>query len=246
MSTKLYPGSENQFDKSAKEMSIPNMMDNKDYGKPSKVGPRKIMVRSSGKPPRFYGARTIMTKEGTYPTFMEWLNEGEEDYSALPDLVVSEIKKNIRAGARDTTQQWKDALELVHRAYFVANVRRPVPTDTAAWEQYMTLVRTGVKELAATRGLTGDWRLTRPMIKEAAEINRKKQELPTKRFFVEVPGQSAIEVDGEDLDDIVEQTANSFRRRGMRVRIKSKDDVKAILSLWRDDKEVERIVIKQV
>lgn len=52
----------NQSDKKAKEMSLPNYMDNKDAGSKTKVRKEKVVVRDS-KTGRVYGMRTVIQKE---------------------------------------------------------------------------------------------------------------------------------------------------------------------------------------
>jgi hypothetical protein len=151
-----------------------------------------------------------VTKEGKMPTFIDHLIE-TSDYSAHPDSVVSEIRKNVSAGAKDLAQNWKDALELVAKAYQVANVRLPTPNDKAAWKQYETLIQHGVRELAKNRGIEGKWRTSTMLVREN-EVPAEPH-IGKRRFFVEIPGESAVEAEGADMDEIIEQIINKMELR---------------------------------
>lgn len=240
--SKLYPGDENSFDKSAKPINIPNQMDNKDYGKKSKIVPRKVQLKSSGKDKKFYGARTIMTKENKL-TFTGYLITEEADLSGIPDSVFKEIKSNIRKGASDLQQHWRDALELVHKAYQVTNVRRPVPTQKSAWKQYEDLIKYGVQQMRATRGADGQWRTSSVMIPEGYE---EENPMGKRRFFVEIPGSEPREIDAEDMDDIIDKVTNKLRSQGAKLRIESRDKYTAVATVWVDGVLRERIVIKEL
>ena len=54
--------SKSAFDRSGSPMKIPSMYKNTNYGKPSKVRPMTITVKSTGKDGKVYGHRTIMSK----------------------------------------------------------------------------------------------------------------------------------------------------------------------------------------
>ena len=85
----------------------------------------------------------------------------------LPPDTMSELQKNIRDGAKDITQKWANALELVHKAYEVAGVERPTPDMRKAWKQYEENLTYAVKQLAKYRGMDGSWRMTSMMFNEA-------------------------------------------------------------------------------
>lgn len=240
--SKLYPGDENDFDKSAKPINIPNQMDNKDYGKKSKIVPRKVQLKSSGKDKKFYGARTIMTKENTL-SFTGYLIQEETDLSAIPDIVFSEIKSNIRKGAKDLEQQWRDALELVHKAYQVTSVRRPIPSQKGAWKQYEELIKYGVQQLRSSRGTEGAWRMSKVMIPEGYE---DETAMGKRRFFVELPGDPAREIEADDMDDIIDKISNKLRREGAKLRIESRDKYNTVATIWVGDVLRERIIIKEL
>ena len=89
-----------------------------------------------------------------------------EKLDALPEEELNKIKSLITKGAKDTNQRWANALELVHTAYETAQVQRPDITMEDAWKQYEEMIQHAVQQLRKTRGMDGDWRMTR-LVKEA-------------------------------------------------------------------------------
>lgn len=238
------PGEDTDLTKGTKQLSVPNQYDNKDYGKPSKIVRRKITMTSSGKDGKFYGARTIMTKEDKV-TFIGHLIQESTDMSAIPDSVYNEIKSNVRKGAKDLAQQWRDALELLHRAYYVTGVRRPTPTQKGGWKQYEELIKFAVKQLRATRGVDGKWRTSSVMIPEAVEVTDERP-IGKRRFFVEIPGDHPREIDADNMDDIIDSITNKLRRDGAKLRIETRDKFVTVATVWVGDVMRERIVIKEL
>lgn len=102
---------------------------------------------------------------------MTYYGHRRDDLSALTDDTIKELKKNIRDGAKDVEQRWANALELVHKAYEVAEVQRPDITMRDAWKQYESLIRFAVNELANTRGMDGEWRMTNQITVEGVDCN---------------------------------------------------------------------------
>ena len=100
------------------------------------------------------------------------LNE-QKDISGLPEATISELRKNITDGAKDTNQQWANALELVHKAYEVAGVQRPTPDMKSAWKQYEENIQYAVEQLSKYRGIEGDWRMSASIFHEAMEKKPK-------------------------------------------------------------------------
>lgn len=237
------PGTENEVSAKSPEMKIPSQYDNKDWGKVKKLVNRKVSYKERGSTGKFYGSRAIMTKEGKMPTFIDHLFEGS-DYSAYPDSVLGEIRKNISTGAKDLAQNWKDALELVHKAFEVANVRRPTPNDKAAWKQYEALIQFGVRELAKTRGINGKWRTSTMLMREAE--GSTEQHIGKRRFFVEIPGESAVEAEGSNMDEIIDQISNKMRRHGAKVRVEERTKTHAVLTVWVNDIKRDRVIVKEV
>ena len=84
----------------------------------------------------------------------------DKNLEKIPENVISDLKKQIRKGARDIKQNWANALELIHKAFEVEAVRRPEPSEREAWKQYEELIKYAVKELANNRGLDSDWRMS--------------------------------------------------------------------------------------
>lgn len=237
------PDVENEVSLTSAEMKIPLQYDNVDWGERTKLKNRKVVDRSS-KDGVVYGSKAIMTKEHV-GTFIEHLIAEGSDLSSLPEKVVGEIKGNIRKGAQDLAQQWKNALELVHTAFRVSNVRLPTPDQKGAWKQYETLIQYGVRQLSATRGLDGEWRMSSILVREGDESH-----IGRRRFFVEIPGERSQEVDGGNLDEIIEAITNKILRsrdvHGTKVRIEERTKTHAILTVWVNDIKRERIIIKEV
>jgi hypothetical protein len=239
---KPYPADENSFDRTAKPINIPNQFKNTDYGKKSKIVARKVQLKATDGSGKNYGTKTIMTKENA-PTLIDFLISENQDLSALPDSVMGEIKSNIRKGAKDLQQQWKDALELVHKAYQVTLVRRPSPDQKGAWKQYMDLIGYGVSQLRATRGIDGKWRMSQTLVRESIT---EAEQLPSRRYFIEVPGNAPQEVEADNMDDIIDKMQNKLRSQGAKMRIERRDKYLAVVTVWVDDEMRERIVIKEL
>lgn len=123
------------------------------------------------------------------------------DLSELPDAVMSKIQSNIRKGAADTTQQWANALELCQRAYKVAGVTRPDPAMRSAWKQYEQNITYAVEQLAKTRGLTGNWRLSSALVSEAAN--------PKPLFQINL-GDRITYTRADNINQIIKQIKDRF------------------------------------
>lgn len=129
------------------------------------------------------------------------VSEKAEDLSKLPKDVMSEIKANIRKGAEDLSQQWANALELVHRAYLVAGVERPDPSMETAWKQYEDNIIYAVQQLADNRGMEGDWRMSSAMFHEALEYKPNK-------YRIEIVGSDndhSYIIEAKNFDEVVGQ-----------------------------------------
>lgn len=239
------PNVENELSQASSEMKIPSQYDNVDWGARTKLVNRKVSTKSS-KTGEIFGSKTIMTKEHAKPTFIEHLINESDDITLLPDRVIGEIKSNIRKGAKDLAQNWKNALELVHKAYQVSNVRRPTPDQKGAWKQYEQLIQVAVRQLVATRGIDGKWRTSNVLVREATDKGIDSG----KRFFVEIPGESSKEVAGKSLDDIIEAIQNKILRSrevtGTKVRVEERSKTHAVLTIWVHGVKRERIVVKEI
>jgi hypothetical protein len=240
------PGVENEVSTASSEMKIPSQYDNVDWGAKTKLVNRKVTSKST-KTGVVYGSKAIMTKEGKMSFIDHLLAEGD-DPTLLPDILVAELKKNIRAGAKDLEQKWKNALELVNKAFHVSNVQLPTPSKKGAWKQYEELLRFGVQQLAASRGINGNWRTSKLLVKEAQQ--QDQTHIGKRRFFVEIPGERAQEVEGANMDEIIDAIANKIRNSrhvtGTKVRVEERDKDHAVLTVWVNDIKRDRIIIKQV
>lgn len=247
---KNYPADENEFDKRAKEMHNPNVFKPKwrGVGARTKTRPEKVVIRDT-KTGKRYGTRTLIQKTTSerkeFKTISQLLER--DDITLLPDSVISEIKKNIRSGAKDLQQNWENALELVFKAYQVANVRLPTSQEKGAWKQFQDIIKYAVQQLIATRGINGKWRMTSTIVSEA-ELPKEEKPTPVKnrRFFVMVPGESAVEVEENSMDDIIDRLTNKLRRRGVKTRVEERAKKHVILSVWDDDVKIEKITIKEI
>lgn len=239
------PGVENEVSASSSEMKIPPQYDNVDWGAKTKLVNRKVSSFST-KDGTVYGSKALMTKEGKL-TFIGHLIAESDDPTMLPDMVIGEIKSNIRKGAKDLEQKWKNALELVHTAYHVSNVQLPTPTKKGAWKQYEELIRFGVQQLSASRGIKGEWRTSSVLVREAAAGERH---IGRRRYFVEIPGERAQEVEAANMDEIIEAISNKIRNSrdvtGTKVRVEERTKDYAVLTVWVNDVKRERITVKQV
>ena len=246
------PGSANDFAKKSKKMKFPAQMDNVDYGKKTKAVPRTVDLVDS-KTGKFYGTKTIMTKETTLPTFQEFLqlNEADkDDITSLPERVVAELKSLIGKGAKDLAQAWKNALELVNTAYHVSSVRLPRPDQKGAWRQYDELIKHAVKQLAASRAINGNWRVTDSLIRESVK-EEKPRDIGKRRFFVHIPGvQHPQEADADSMDDVIDKITARIHTgkevRGTKVRVASRDEHNAELHVYLDGGLRERIRIQEI
>lgn len=251
------PGQKNEFSKKSKRMKYPEQMDNIDYGKKSKIVARTVdhVDSNTGK---FYGSRAIMTKEAaakpitSFGDFLLSEANSQKDLDAItivPDKVIGEIKSLIKKGAADLAQAWKNALELTNTAYHVANVRLPRPDQKGAWAQYMDLITFSVRQLSATRGINGKWRVEPSSIKEAIEPQQPTP-IGKKRFFVEIPGMAATEVDGDNMDSIIDQIISRIHVgkevKGTRVRVEYRTELGARLAVYVNDTLREKILIKEI
>jgi hypothetical protein len=221
--------------------SYPSQYDNKDYGQKRKAHTHNVVLKNT-KTGQVFGYKTV---EETMK-FSEYLiNEADASKDTrLPTSVVGEITSLIRKGAKDLEQGWKNAFELVHTAYHVANVKRPTPDQKGAWKQYEDLLRVAVKALADTRGLSGRWRVSQTafaegmktpeldqILAEAHSSNRKH------RIFVRTKSigfddqEKEFEVDAGSLDEVIQSFMSQAKRNGRHVRIEpiSQNQVKLVV-----------------
>ena len=161
--------SENNVAAGVPQMKFPLQLDSAklNFGAKTKLRKEKIVMRDS-KTGYVYGSRVVYQKvtENLITELMSILREAEEQdkhidrEEALPDSVLTQIKSNVRKGAKDLEQDWSSALELTHKAYEVSEVGRPAPDQTDQWRQYEAMIQFAVRQLASTRGMNGEWRMS--------------------------------------------------------------------------------------
>lgn len=71
-----------------------------------------------------------------FSEYLLMISEKQEIEDAIPFEKNVEIRKLIKKGAMSPEYHWVNALDLVHRAYEIANVERPTPSMRNAWKQY--------------------------------------------------------------------------------------------------------------
>jgi hypothetical protein len=80
----------------------------------------------------------------------------EDDKSALPDVTISELRKLINIGAKNSGE-WKTALDLVQKSYSVKKINKPNSSTPAAWSQYQDMIAYAVNRMSFYHGLKGEW-----------------------------------------------------------------------------------------
>lgn len=249
-----YPSKENEFDKTATPMKNPNTMKKKWRGVGAKtaVKAEKVTIRDSNTG-KTYGTRTIMQKPTSESkSFIGFLiNEGAANITEMPERIIKELRKNVRAGAADLEQQWKNALELVNTAYKVSNIRLPLPDQKGAWKQYEELIKYGVQQLNDLRGISGDWRVTASSLRESAIQSSLAPEdmgkdVGNSRIFATIPGVGAVELHVDNFDDAITQLENHLRNKGGRLRVEERSADKMTLAVLvkHEDQWVKRDEIK--
>ena len=154
-----------------------------------------------------------------------------KDLSELPEDAMKGIQKNIRNGAKDLDQKWANALELVHKAYEVANVQRPEPDMSAAWKQYEENIQYAVQQLAKTRGINGDWRMSSSTLSESAS------KMLSFRVHAELPDEPVTDaiVQAEHIDDVVHAIKRALKThpksRDLKIKVEDKFKGKE-LTFW--------------
>lgn len=171
--------------------------------------------------------------------------EEDQDITALPDIVIKEIKSNIRKGATDLEQDWANALELVNKAYQVTQVSKPTPDQKGAWGQYVEMISFAVKQLTATRGIDGDWRSSQVLFTEEDEDPELK-DIGNKRFFASIPGVRDTELDVDSMDDAINTLSASVKRHGGRLQVDHREPDHAKVSIWVGDSKQETMLIREL
>jgi hypothetical protein len=246
------PAKENELAKRSTEMNgrLPSQYDNKDYGIKRTPKLHKFSVKDT-KNNKLYWTPAI-AECNTFKQFLvlEHVDSKQlEKITSLPQTIISELKKLISQGAKDLSQDWEDALELVNTAYHISNIRHPNPDQRGAWKQYEELLRFGVHVLADTRGLSSKWRAADVMYAEHARHhtnNTLYEQKNSHRFFVIIPNAMDVEVDASDLSEVIRELTNKIRRHGARVDVVHRTQEGAVLNILRNNEPVEEIIIKAV
>ena len=141
---------------------------------------------------------------------------------------------------------------MTNTAYHVARVRLPKPDQRGGWGQYMDMISFAVKQLAATRGIDGKWRIEGSLMREAAEQQNFGEEEPIgkHRIFVFIPGENATELHAESLDDAIDMIIGRIRSgrevRGTKVRVEERSKERAVLAVYVNDVLRDRIELKDI
>lgn len=160
-------------------------------------------------------------------------NKSKENGDVLiKQISLDSIKKNIRSGAKDLSQQWRDAKEITEKAFEVAGEKLPVPSQKRRWDQFVDLAKYAVHELAKYRGMNGNWRISKPITENA--------ESP---FTIELSQQQILDVEGNTFDEILEQLTEQLRKYGAKAKIETENENKIVLSIWLNNHRINEITI---
>lgn len=167
-----------------------------------------------------------------------------KDIDALPEDIMNEIQKNIRAGAKDLEQKWANALELVHKAYEVSGTQRPTPDMKNAWKQYEENLMYAVGQLSKFRGVRGDWRMSSAIFHEAL------QRMIRFKVTLTSPGYSTTYLtEARSLKELIDYiTAEEQKNNEYRITINySRDATGAYLQFYRFGIKIKyRVDIQQI
>jgi len=145
-------------------------------------------------------------------------NNKKKDLTILPDDVIKELKKNIKDGAADLEQKWANALELVQKAYSVAGVERPEPSD-GAWKQYEEMLQIAVEELAdARKDFDSSWRMSSTVFREAME-----KRIKVRVFEVGDKFAKGHTVEAHNMEEVIEMVRKQAGQKAFDVDIKEHD-----------------------
>lgn len=166
-----------------------------------------------------------------------------DDLSKLPQDTISELEKLIREGAKDKEQKWANALELVHKAYEVAQIQRPTPDMKDAWQQYEDLLKFAVKELTKHRGIDGDWRMSAHIFHEAAPaVEPTKYEITSTLDDLPVVGT----VTADNIDEVI-RPFYKFNITGHELEVKHRSPNHCCVYFCKDGKRTgAKVTIKKV
>lgn len=149
------------------------------------------------------------------------LTSRSEQLNAYPEATMDQLRKLIREGTKPNKEtgqyeKWGSALQLVHQAFTVAGVQRPTPQMKEMWKQYEELIAYAVKELAKTRGLDADWRMT------ASELEDAYHFAVNGGILLEIDGET-VEVLEKDTNEVINVFQDIGRRKGYDIQINNNE-----------------------
>lgn len=243
----------NELARKSKEMNgrLPSQYTNTDYGKKRKAHNHKFSVKSTKTGQTYWIAAIAENDKLSFSQFLlteESNTKIIDKLTELPQTIIGEIKKLIKHGAKDLAQNWESALELCNTAYKVANVKLPTPTYKEAWKQYTELLKYTVNTLADYRGLDGEWRQTNTLIRESKhqDFAALNEGIGGRRFFVKIPGQASVELEGDNMTEVMRELINKFKRHGASIDVVHKSKEGAILHVIKKGVPVEEIILQEI
>lgn len=183
--------------------------------------------------------------------FKEFLEENtykREDMSKLSQQDIDELQRLVREGAKNIEEKWANALELVHKAYEVAQIQRPTPEMNDAWKQYEDLISLAVKELTKHRGIDGEWRMSAHIFHERAPAPKAKTDVVTKYTITSDVDDLPLHatVTAESIDEIVTPMMR-FNITGHEIEVKHRSPHHAVVYFCKNGKRCgDKITIKRV
>jgi len=148
------------------------------------------------------------------------LTEKKEDLSVVPEDAMKDIKKNIKDGAQDLEQDWANALELTQKAYSVAGVERPTPSERGGWTQYEEMITYAVEQLHKARKLTNSsWRMSSKVFKEAME-----RKIKVRVYEVGDQFGKGHTVEARNMEEIIEMVRKQAGTKGFDMDVTDSED----------------------
>jgi len=167
----------------------------------------------------------------------------KEELDALSSTQFDQLKSLVTKGAKES-DDWSNALELVHKAYEVAQVQRPTPDMKAAWKQYDELISLAVSSLSKAYGLSGDWRMSSHIFREGANMKPKQHKFEMSTTINDLPVVGYASAD--HIDHLIRPIFD-FNLTGHDIEIKHKSPNNCSVYFCKDGKRTgHKITIKKV
>ena len=156
--------------------------------------------------------------------------------NALPPSGMDAIQKSIRDGVKPDKetgqyQEWANALHLVHKAYQVNGIQRPVPNMKDAWKQYEENIEYAVKQLAKTHGMDASWRMSSSVFREAFQMAKGEG---LEMEVTDNENTVSYTVTAETEEELIATLKESAKADGYKVKVLHEDDKKTI-TFWRNN-----------